>query len=108
MLAHGGPGGGGSGGNIELWAASITLSDDAAISAVGGFGGGLGTQPYSNDPEGFSDGANGGIGYVTFNTPVLSLAPGATVAAQVVPVPAALPLLLSALAVLGRARRGKA
>ncbi len=107
VFANGGPGGGGSGGNIALWAASITLTDDAAISAVGGFGGGLSTQPYSNDPEGFSDGANGGIGYVAFNAPVLDIASGASIDAQVVPVPAALPLLLSALVVLSRARRAR-
>ena len=62
-LAHGGAGGGGSGGNIELFANYVTLSEDGLIQALGGYGGGLSTQPYSRNPAMYSSGADGGMGY---------------------------------------------
>ena len=63
VFASGGPGGGGSGGAIEFFADTITLGIDGLIQAVGGYGGGLSTQPYTNDPPGFSSHADGGMGY---------------------------------------------
>ena len=63
MLAHGGAGDGGSGGNIELFADYVTLSEDGLIQALGGYGGGLSTQPYSLNPAMYSSGADGGMGY---------------------------------------------
>lgn len=102
---YGGPGGGGSGGNIVLEGADITLGSAALISAIGGAGGGLSTQPVPNDPFGYSSGAHGGLGYAAFRTANLNIAAGATLDAAVVPLPPALWLLLSAtvgLAVLAR------
>jgi hypothetical protein len=66
-LAHGGAGGGGSGGCIELHAGAIDLESGGLLQAAGGYGGGLSTQPYSNDPAGYSSGADGGQGYVFLN-----------------------------------------
>ncbi len=59
-LAHGGAGGGGAAGIIEIHAAVITLSASGLLKAYGGYGGGLSTQPYSNDPAAYSSGAEGG------------------------------------------------
>ncbi len=64
VLAHGGAGGGGSGGNIALVANTVTLDEAGQIQALGGYGGGLSTQPYSHDPAAYSSGGNGGLGYV--------------------------------------------
>ena len=50
VLAFAGPGGGGSGGNIELFANEISIANGALVQALGGFGGGLGFDPFSNDP----------------------------------------------------------
>lgn len=63
VLAHGGAGGAGSGGNIELYAHSLTLGFEGIIQALGGYGGGLSTQPYSTNPPAYSSGADGGLGY---------------------------------------------
>ena len=63
-LAHGGAGGGGAGGNIEIHAGGISLAEGALLQARGGYGGGLSTQPYSNDPAAYSSGAEGGPGYL--------------------------------------------
>lgn len=64
VLAHGGAGGGGAGGVIELFGDTITLETSSLLQALGGYGGGLSTQAYSNDPPGYSSGADGGLGYV--------------------------------------------
>ena len=56
------PGGGGSGGVIDLNGASVVVSIDALLQAVGGPGGGLSTLSI-NDPN-FSSGATGGDGYI--------------------------------------------
>jgi hypothetical protein len=63
VLAYGGAGGGGSGGNIALSAHRIILGESGRLAALGGYGGGLSTQPYSHDPAAYSSGADGGMGY---------------------------------------------
>lgn len=107
LFGYGGPGGGGSGGNIMLEADSVTLGASAVISALGGAGGGRSTEPVPNDPFHYSSGAHGGQGYVAFSTGNLSIDPGATIAATMVPLPATLPLFASALAGIGLFRRRK-
>jgi hypothetical protein len=84
ILGHAGPGGGGSGGYIELYANRIEIGPAAVLEAVGGAGGGLSTEPVPNDPYFFSSGANGGEGYLLFGTSDLELDPAATIAATLV------------------------
>lgn len=106
VFAHGGPGGGGSGGNIVLEAGAIALGESALLEARGGAGGGLSTETVAFDPYFFSSGANGGLGYVLFASANVDIAPGATITATVVPVPASAVLLGGALLGLwGRRRR---
>lgn len=107
VFVNGGPGGGGSGGNLELWADSLVLADTALVQALGGYGGGKSTQPYSSDPQAFSDGADGGLGYLALNAAHIDIAPGAVIDAQLqaVPLPASLPLLGGALLVIVRRSR---
>ncbi len=72
-LAHGGAGGGGAGGNVELFAQEVILDTNGIIDVSGGYGGGLSTQPYSNDPEAYSSGADGAAGYVVFTADSVTL-----------------------------------
>ncbi len=102
VFSHGGPGGGGSGGNIELFGDIISLEATVQISAIGGAGGGLSTQTVPFDPFGYSNLANGGLGYLSLNGNTILIDPNATIYAQFnVPVPPALPLFLSGFAWLG-------
>jgi len=64
IFGHAGPGGAGSGGNVIIVAGTITLLETAEFSLRGGYGGGISTQPYSQDPPFYSCGAEGGNGYV--------------------------------------------
>ncbi len=82
---YGGPGGGGSGGNISLIGDSVTLLASTLVEATGGFGGGLSTQTYPNDPQAFESGARGGTGYLYVEANQISLQ--GTLNAQVVAVP---------------------
>lgn len=82
---QGGPGGGGSGGNIRLLGGSVTLLPEARIDTTGGYGGGLSTQTYPNNPQGFENGARGGTGYLYVEGAQLAL--GGTLNAFVVAVP---------------------
>lgn len=83
---QGGPGGGGSGGNIALVGGSaVTFLETARVDATGGYGGGLGTQTYTNDPRFFENGARGGTGYLYVEGAQLAL--GGTLNATVVAVP---------------------
>ncbi len=110
VFASAGGGGGGSGGAIVLEGGSVTLTAAARLSAQGGAGGGKSTQPVAFDPFLYSNQAHGGEGYVLFATPDLNIDPDATVAATVVPLPAAGLLLLPACAALvrvGRRRPGR-
>lgn len=84
ILGHAGPGGGGSGGYIELYANRIEIGPTAVFEAVGGAGGGLSTEPVPNDPYRFSSGANGGEGYLLLGAPDLELDPAAIIAATLV------------------------
>lgn len=81
-FSHGGPGGGGSGGNIELFADTISLQSTVLVSAIGGAGGGLSTQPVPNDPYVFSNLAHGGLGYLSLNGTTISIDPGAIIDAK--------------------------
>lgn len=82
---YGGPGGGGSGGNIALIGDSVTLSASTLVEATGGFGGGLSTQRYPDDPKYYESGARGGTGYLYVQGNQLSLQ--GTLNAQIVAVP---------------------
>jgi len=94
-LAHGGAGGGGAGGNIEIFGETISLDEGGLIQALGGYGGGLGTQPYPSSPATYSSGANGGMGYLRLEGNSFDL--GGTIDAVVLPVPAAVWLFCSSL-----------
>ncbi|MEQ8233103.1 MAG: hypothetical protein RLW61_14660 [Gammaproteobacteria bacterium] len=109
VFANAGGGGGGSGGSIVLEATSIAVAAGATLSAQGGAGGGLSTQPVAFDPFVYSNGAHGGQGFVLFATPNLALDPAANIAATVVPLPAGLLLLAPGAALLlGVARHRRA
>jgi hypothetical protein len=58
-----GPGGGGAGGNIELYADTLELRH-ATIEEIGGLGGGLFSEPVSQNPFLYNSGATGGMGYL--------------------------------------------
>jgi hypothetical protein len=83
-----GPGGGGSGGNIELHAGILVIAGSAAIQARGGAGGGLSYEPVAFDPFFYSCGAHGGQGYLLVNAGSLTLDPaaGLDVAVEIRPV----------------------
>lgn len=104
----GGPGGGGSGGNIMLEAAEISLGATTTISALGGAGGGLSTQPVPNDPFFYSNEADGGLGYLALVAGTVTIDPAATVDAAVVPLPPAIWLFGSVLLAGGLRRRNRA
>lgn len=93
----GGPGGGGSGGNIMLEATEISLGAGATVSAIGGAGGGLSTQPVPNDPYFYSNEADGGLGYLALAAATVNIDPAAAVNAAVVPLPPAIWLFGSVL-----------
>ena len=101
VFAFAGPGGGGSGGNVILEGAGVSLGASAVISAIGGAGGGLSTETAAFDPFFFSNGAHGGDGYVLIDAAIVDIDPDAIIDGTFVPVPAALPLLVAALAVVG-------
>lgn len=83
---QGGPGGGGSGGNIALvGGSSVTLLTTARVDATGGYGGGLSTQRYTDDPRYYENGARGGTGYLYVAGAQFAL--GGTLNATVVAVP---------------------
>lgn len=82
---YGGPGGGGSGGNIALIGDTITLADTTLVESTGGYGGGLSTQPYPNNPRSYESGARGGTGYLYMQGNQLSLL--GDIHAQIVAVP---------------------
>jgi len=103
VFGYGGPGGGGSGGNIMLEATEISLGATATVSALGGAGGGLSTQPVPNNPYFYSNHADGGLGYLSLVADTVTIDPAATVNAAVVPVPPAIWLFGSVL--LGGALR---
>lgn len=101
VFAHAGPGGRGSGGNIIVEGAGVSLGASVITFAVGGAGGGLSTDTVAFDPFFFSNCAHGGDGYVLIDAAIVDIDPDAIIDATLVPAPAALPLLVSALAVVG-------
>lgn len=70
-----GPGGGGTGGNIELYAGTLELQN-ALVQARGGYGGSLSSEPQSWDPFFYSSGAHGGRGFVFVSATSLFVNPG--------------------------------
>ncbi|MCU0779585.1 MAG: hypothetical protein MUF04_00630 [Akkermansiaceae bacterium] len=77
-----GPGGGGAGGNLEMYAGRLVLGSTAVIQARGGAGGGLSSEPVSWDPFFYSNGANGGLGYLFIQTNDLQIDPAAGIEAM--------------------------
>jgi hypothetical protein len=61
IFGFGGPGGGGSGGVIDLDGGVVTLASTGLLQAKGGPGGGISTLPIFSPV--FSSGAKGGLGY---------------------------------------------
>jgi len=98
------PGGGGSGGVIDLHAATATIGATGLLQALGGPGGGISSiQP--SDPN-FSSGADGGLGFVRIHAVVINQ--GGTVdGVLIIPEPStfALAALGFALLALCRVRR---
>lgn len=105
VLAHAGPGGGGSGGCIDLYAGVLTLEPGGRLQAVGGYGGGLSTQPYSQNPAAYSSGADGGLGYVRIEAGAVDLAGDIQGESIVVPEPATVMLLSLGVTLVGSLRR---
>lgn len=104
---QGGPGAGGSGGHVALVGTDVTLLPTARIDATGGYGGGLGTQPYTNDPRAFENGARGGMGFLYVEGRQLALEGTLNAVVVAVPEPQTYALLTLGLAVAlaGAARR---
>ena len=107
----GGPGGGGSGGNLRLVAENIAVLQSAVVSAVGGWGGCLSTEPCDRDRPTLSKLNNGGMGFFDVTARTMSISPDAALSAVValhaVPLPAGLPLLGGALLSLLATQRRK-
>ena len=70
-----GPGGGGAGGNIELYAGTLEFQN-AVVQARGGYGGSLSSEPQSFDPFLYSSGAAGGRGYFHVSANSMFINPG--------------------------------
>jgi len=98
---YGGPGGGGSGGNIALIGDSVTLLASTLVEATGGFGGGLSTQPYPNNPQAFENGARGGTGYLYVEANQISLQGILNAQVVAVPEPETWAMLLAGLGLVG-------
>ncbi|MGE0860002.1 MAG: hypothetical protein AB7P42_12925 [Gammaproteobacteria bacterium] len=107
----GGPGGGGSGGNFRLIADDIAVLDSAVVSAVGGWGGCLGTETCDLNRPALSKLNNGGLGFFDLTARDISIDPRATLSAVValhaVPLPAGLPLFGGGLLCLLATKRRK-
>lgn len=106
-LATAGAGGAGAGGAVEIFGDAVSLYSGSLIQALGGYGGGLGTQTYSQDPAFFSSGADGGMGYAFFEgSSVLLDGDIQAVLVSAVPAPGAAWLLAwGLLGMFGAARR---
>ncbi len=105
---QGGPGGGGSGGLVALTGSTVTLLPSARVDATGGFGGGLSTQTYPNDPRAFENGARGGMGYLYVEGNQLSLEGTLNAVVVAVPEPRTSALMLAGLALVVAYRGRKA
>jgi hypothetical protein len=70
-----GPGGGGSGGNVEVRAGILELLD-ATIEARGGYGGAYFAEPYALNPFLYTTGATGGRGYLDVVANWVTVTPG--------------------------------
>lgn len=77
-----GPGGGGAGGNIEIYADRLELGETAVLQARGGVGGGLSSEPVALDPFLYTSGAHGGLGYLYLKANQLLLHPSAGIEAM--------------------------
>ncbi|MDF7825068.1 hypothetical protein P4B35_13680 [Pontiellaceae bacterium B12227] len=88
-FGHGGPGGGGAGGTIELYSTTLEITSNAVISAKGGKGGTIDTRPIW-----YSSGADGSIGYLTLVAEHYQISPDANIH-DIAMQPAGFPLSLS-------------
>jgi hypothetical protein len=103
---QGGPGGGGSGGTVALLGDSaVTLMPGALVDMTGGFGGGLGTQRYTDNPQAFENGARGGTGYLYVAGAQVTLGGTLNAVVVAVPEPEAYVMMSVGLAVLAFASR---
>ena len=77
-----GPGGGGAGGNIEIYADRLELGATALLQARGGVGGGYSSEPVALDPFLYTTGAHGGLGYLFMKANRLQIHPSAGIEAM--------------------------
>jgi hypothetical protein len=105
----GGPGGGGSGGNVQMVADHITVQDSAAVQAVGGWGGCLGTETCDANRPAFSKLNNGGLGFFDLTARTVTLSDAADIqavlAVHAVPLPSAWLMLAPGVLLTGMMRR---
>jgi len=105
----GGPGGGGSGGNVALiGGTAVELLSTARVDTAGGFGGGLSTQRYPDDPRLYENGARGGMGYLYVEGPQLSIDGTLNAVVVAVPEPGTHALMVAGMAVVALAIRRRA
>lgn len=97
------PGGGGSGGIIDLHADTLEFGSNSLLQAVGGPGGGISSIPIYS--ESFSSNADGGLGFVHLEGDLINI-PNID-AVRVVPLPAAFWLFGTGLLALTSIRRRK-
>lgn len=80
LNSHAGPGGGGAGGNIELYADTVEMNH-ARFEAIGGLGGPLSYEPAPLDPPAYNCGATGGWGFLFVQANHLSVDSGTVIGA---------------------------
>jgi len=99
------PGGGGSGGAIDLHADQLVFGGSNLLQATGGPGGGISSIPTTSST--FSSGGDGGLGFVRLDGTIINSPTIDGVAVTAVPLPGSVWLFGSALGLLGWIRRGE-